>query len=111
MASMVTYLAGVGYRPGARERLGALVAGEVLRLVPEPTNPHDRNAVAVYDGDLHLGYVPKVDAPAVKKALAVGLDVTAVYSGKTMLAEIIIKWENNSNGSRGTSGLRPVNAG
>ncbi|ETW22188.1 hypothetical protein MGAST_21490 [Mycobacterium gastri 'Wayne'] len=32
-------------------------------LVPEPTNPYDPNAVAVYIDGLHVGYVPAVEAP------------------------------------------------
>ncbi len=34
-----------------------LVGGERLELVREPRNPHDCNAVAVMDGNDHLGYI------------------------------------------------------
>ncbi len=50
---------------GTSHRLKALQAkafepGNTILLVPEPENPHDPNAIAVYDADhqLHVGYVP-----------------------------------------------------
>lgn len=94
MAEMITYIAGVPHRPGARERLANLVPGEQLRLTREPNNPYDKNAVAIYDGDLHLGYVPAVDAPAVSKALAQDLEVVALYTGATVSTQVTITWES-----------------
>ncbi len=49
-------------QPEAIERVGRLVAGEELRLVPEENNPHDSQAVAVWTvraGDFRIGYVPR----------------------------------------------------
>ncbi len=42
----------------------AFAAGEVVSLVPEPDNPHDRNAVAVRsaDGKLQAGHLPRETA-------------------------------------------------
>ena len=39
--------------------------GRRLALVPEPDNPHDRNAIAIYNDErtLQLGYVPASVAP------------------------------------------------
>jgi hypothetical protein len=92
-ARMVTYIAGVGYRPGARERLAKIIPGEWLTLKLEPENPYDPKAVAVYDGDMHLGYVPAADAPAVGKAMRDGYLVEACYSGVVAPTEIVITWE------------------
>ena len=51
---------------GEQYRLDALQdaafsPGRPLRLVREPDNPYDANAVAVYDaeGSLHVGYLPR----------------------------------------------------
>ena len=33
--------------------------GLLVKFVPEPDNPTDQNAVAIYLGDMHVGYVPK----------------------------------------------------
>lgn len=30
-----------------------------ITIEPEPTNPHDKNALLVKDGDTHIGYIPK----------------------------------------------------
>ena len=50
------YIAGVGYRSGIDNHLGEFVG----RLVPEPNNPHDPNAIRIQaPNGTHLGYVPK----------------------------------------------------
>ena len=50
------YIAGVGYRSGIDNHLGEFVG----RLVPEPNNPYDPNAIRIQAPDgTHLGYVPK----------------------------------------------------
>jgi hypothetical protein len=91
---LMTYLAGVAHRPGARERLARLIHGEELTLIREPENPFDKNAVAVYDGDLHLGYVPAADAPAVVRALQ-SLPVHAIYLGAPATTTILISWSDD----------------
>jgi hypothetical protein len=92
MATMVTYIAGVNHRPGARMRLASLLPGEQLILKREPENAYDKNAVAVYEGEMHVGYIPAVDAPAITKALLLGLAVTAVYRGRPATTSIEVQW-------------------
>ena len=43
-----------------------------LRLVPEPDNPHDPNAIAVWDAEAKVkaGYVPRALAPEIGEMLA-----------------------------------------
>jgi hypothetical protein len=55
----VVPLAGASYRADALQD-DAFAPGAALALVPEPDNPHDPHAVAVWDGArrLHAGYVP-----------------------------------------------------
>ena len=56
--------AGVSYRPDALAD-ASFDPGRRLALVPEPENPHDPNAVAIWNADqtLQLGYVPAAVAP------------------------------------------------
>ena len=42
----------------------------VAYLVPEPENPHDANAAAVYIDNLKVGHIAAVIAPRISKALA-----------------------------------------
>lgn len=49
--------------------LPSLKVGDELRLVREPQNVHDSNAVAVYFRDEQLGYVPRVENTAVAQML------------------------------------------
>lgn len=51
-------LAGVSFRRG-NFKDAMLAVGDVLDLKPEPENKFDPNAIAVYKGTLHIGYVPK----------------------------------------------------
>lgn len=43
---------------------------ENVTLVPEPTNPHDKNAVMVMLNHSLIGYIPREDAPFVCKLIA-----------------------------------------
>jgi hypothetical protein len=56
-------LAGVSYRMDELQD-DAFAPGNRLRLVAEPDNEHDPNAIGVWDADLRVqgGYVPAEDA-------------------------------------------------
>jgi hypothetical protein len=57
-------LAGSSYRGDALQD-DAFAPGRRLALVPEPENPHDPNAVGIWDADRRVqgGYVPAEIAP------------------------------------------------
>lgn len=94
MPVMKTYIAGAPYHTGAREMIANLRRNEDLVLVREPSNPHDRNAVAVHAADgTKLGYVPRVDAPAVAKALDLELPCACRFDGKPSTTSVTIEWE------------------
>jgi hypothetical protein len=59
--------AGVSFRPEALAD-PSFAPGRRLALVPEPDNPHDRNAVAIWNEErtLQLGYVPAEVAPGLR---------------------------------------------
>lgn len=60
----VVHVAGASYRADALQD-PALAPGSTLTLVAEPDNPHDANAVAVWDEArrVQAGYVPAEVAP------------------------------------------------
>lgn len=60
----VVAAAGVSYRPEALPD-GSFDPGKRLALVPEPSNEHDPNAVAIWNAErtLQVGYVPATVAP------------------------------------------------
>lgn len=64
--AMVFNVAGTSHRQDALQD-PAFAPGEPVRLIPEPGNPYDRNAVAVWDTHLkkQIGYVPKELAPTI----------------------------------------------
>ena len=51
-------IAGMRYWDGAKA-ISKLKPGKKLRLVAEPHNPADPNAVAIYRKDVKLGYIPR----------------------------------------------------
>jgi hypothetical protein len=63
---LVVAVAGASYRLEALQDAG-FAPGLPLSLVPEPKNPHDPNAVAIWDAErrLQAGYVPADVAPRV----------------------------------------------
>ena len=58
----------------------SLSVGDELRLVREASNVHDSNAVAVYDHDEQLGYVPRVENTTVARMLDRGARLEARIS-------------------------------
>jgi hypothetical protein len=64
--AVVFNVAGTSHRQDALQG-PAFAPGEPVKLIPEPDNPYDRNAVAVWDTNRrkHIGYVPKELAPTV----------------------------------------------
>ena len=67
----VFYVASVSNRSDILQR-PEFDRGEVLALVPEPTNFYDKNAVSVWDKTrrLHVGYVPREDNECICAALS-----------------------------------------
>jgi hypothetical protein len=63
----VVAVAGVSYRPDALAD-PSFDPGRRLALVPEPDNPHDPRAVAIWNAErtLQLGYVPAAVAPELR---------------------------------------------
>ena len=57
--------------------------GEVVELRPEPRNPHDPRAIAVFARGQQLGYLPAERAPQIFKLLAEGTEVKAVFQEVT----------------------------
>ena len=56
MTLAVYQIVGMKYR-GTEKVLAQMKKGEPLRLVRDPFNTHDRNAVEVWGGGVHLGFV------------------------------------------------------
>ena len=71
----------VGVTFGNRQTLVRnLVEGKSLELVREPGNPYDGNAVAVMDGNDHLGYIDRVLARGLAREMDDGVLFKAFVS-------------------------------
>ncbi len=58
--------------------------GEALRLVPEPKNPHDEHAIAVFSlRDFQIGYVASERAVYLKTLMRAGHILTAAFQEVT----------------------------
>ena len=64
-------VAGMRYWDGATV-LDKLKPGKKLRLVAEPRNRHDPNAVAIYRKDVKIGYVPRANNAMIAQLLRFG---------------------------------------
>ena len=51
------------------EVFSQLKVGKEVRLVREDENPHDHNAVAVFCGDTHIGYIPRQQTETISNLL------------------------------------------
>lgn len=72
----------VGYSDYYARQLATLEENEFwqLQIMPEPDNEFDSDALAVYDDEEHVGYIPKEDIPAV--ALIMGNNCAEAYVDK-----------------------------
>lgn len=71
-----------------------IISGDnVVRLVFENENPHDRNAVAVYAYNLKIGYIPADDAPIVRKMIKPFVSIRLYYFNQKYRAEITIEYK------------------
>jgi HIRAN domain len=70
---LILRVAGTTHRRAALQR-PECAPGRKLRLLAEPTNRHDPNAVGVWDAALRtrIGYVPRAHAADVRRRLAAG---------------------------------------
>ena len=64
-ANMNSFIAGIKYRDNYEYMLSKLSEGMEIQLRKDPDNPYDPDAIAVYNGEDHLGYIPKRDIPAI----------------------------------------------
>ena len=68
------WVAGARFYPEGIAALGTDPVGKPLKLVPEPENPHDANAVAVVvptaRGDGKVGYIPRTFAREMRAVLS-----------------------------------------
>ena len=64
-ANFSSFVVGIKYRENWEELVAKLTDGKKLHLKTDPENKFDSSAIAVYNGEEHLGYIPKKDIPAV----------------------------------------------
>ena len=79
------HVAGTSYRLDALQH-PSFAPGKFLSLVPEPENPYDPHAVAVYNQDcsLHIGYVPKEETEEISKELNAGKRIICLSMWETI---------------------------
>jgi hypothetical protein len=71
-------------RSNRRSELMLLSPGAAMTLVPEPRNPVDSQAVAVFSSSgLQVGYLSAERAPWIGARIRAGDEVNAIYQGLT----------------------------
>jgi len=79
VGAFICRVAGVSFRPDALQREEFSPCNPLV-LRPEPENPHDPNAVGVWDasGQIQVGYLPRDRAGAVSGAFRTGRPMGAM---------------------------------
>lgn len=76
--------------PGRRFEIAMCTPGETITLVPEPENPADENAVAVYSArGVQIGYLSAERAPWIGSMLRSGRILEAVYQEPARFGAVI----------------------
>lgn len=77
-------------RTNRRSELLMSKPGDPVDLRPEPRNPHDENAVAVFSArGIQVGYLSAERAPWIGRRLNAGEDAAAVFQGVSGAAAFI----------------------
>ena len=76
---LITKVAGISYRPKAAQD-EAFAPGNIVLLLRDAENPHDQNAVGIWDAKLatQVGFIPRELAPSVSRRLDEGEQLSAV---------------------------------
>jgi len=70
--------------PGRRFEIELCKPGEPIELRPEPKNPADPRAIAVFScRGVQLGYLTAERAPLIGRDLRIGREIQAIFQGKT----------------------------
>lgn len=76
--------------PTRRFEIALCVPGEPIELRPEPRNPADENAIAVYScRGVQIGYLTAERAPFIKAIIARGEEVVAVFQRTAAYGAVI----------------------
>ena len=79
-----------GKSPGRRFEIAMCKPGEPVALRPEPKNPADPLAIAVYsDRNVQLGYLTAERAPRIGQLMRLGHEITAVFQEATRHGAVI----------------------
>ena len=82
-------------KEGVRTFLSGMERGKVVKLVEEPDNPADPNAVAVYvDYTRHIGYIKSTECLMVKPLLNAHGQCDAVVSGRVGSCTLVVTIPN-----------------
>lgn len=84
--------------------VGKMRTGDAVRLVREPDNQHDENAIACWFGGMHVGYLSRIANPRIASAIDRGaadvrafVDKPANIVGVRVRGEplLAVRWSDN----------------
>lgn len=89
---------GSPFYPGASTYIAKMGPGQPLRVVREPNNEHDGNAVAVFIHSQQLGHFPRGFAAEIAPLIDAGIAVPKVWKSRnpkfTGVGIIVVEWED-----------------
>jgi hypothetical protein len=89
-------IVGSSFYPGAGNWIAKLAGGQQLRVVREPENPYDPNAIAVFIFQQQLGHFPRGFAAEVAPLMDAGSRLVAYKSRDPRFmgsGVMVVEWE------------------
>lgn len=94
MKQIRTRIAGFNHHEGATKALTTMRPQTRLLLVPDPENPHDKNAIKIVTtAGLMLGFVPRVDNAGVWKRIGDKDVLVRCFKTSDTFNSIVIQYE------------------
>jgi len=96
-------VAGSGYVPGIREKIGRLKDGQEIFFVREPDNVYDRSAVLVVNGQGDkLGYIPRSYSSSVAALIDANIEIRGYVDqiGRDSLSIVLMMKKKDTRAKR-----------
>ena len=79
-----------GKSPGRRFEIALCRPGDPVELRPEPKNPADPRAIAVYsERDVQIGYLTAERAPRIGQLIRAGTEIIVIFQEATRFGAVI----------------------
>lgn len=85
-------IVGTSFIPGSWALVERLRPNQPVSLLRQPTNKHDANAIGIFIGNQHVGYIPRGFAAELAPLMDAGQSVKCAKAANVMPGVCVATW-------------------